>query len=166
MGRFALLVVLTVTVGTSFGDERKDLTRVAVPDDRDKALKVIKEWLDQRGIDVEARKGALVMNKGGVLMNITPLVFSKELDRLRVFAFYHPKDEYKGKKEFEERTTKMNKAQNFLQVFTNDDGDLAIGSNLTFYDELTARHFDAFIDLYVETLKRYVLTEETVKMLK
>ena len=40
------------------------------------------------------------------------------------------------------------------------------GSSLTFYDELTARHFDAFVDAFAQIVKKYGLTEEALKMLK
>ena len=43
---------------------------------------------------------------------------------------------------------------------------LVTASNLTFYDELTAREFDAFLDLFSQVVKMHILTEEAVKMLK
>jgi hypothetical protein len=168
MTKTPLLAVLTVAAAASwaFPEERKDLTRVTVPDNNEAALKVIKAWLDARGIETETRKGVLVMKKLGVLMTLQPIVHKGELDRLRVAAYYHAKEERKGTKELEQLAVKLNRSQNFLQVFVDGDGDLAACSNLTFYDELTARHFDAFVDAFAQIVKRYVLTEEALKMLK
>jgi hypothetical protein len=50
-------------------------------------------------------------------------------------------------------------------VFVNDDGDLAVGGNLTFYDVLSARLFDTYVDAFAQVVTRLVLTEEAVNML-
>jgi hypothetical protein len=79
-------------------------------------------------------------------------------------AYYNPADEFRDKPEFFALVAKANAAQNLLQVFV--DGDVAIGSSLTFVDEFSAKEFDAFADLFVEVVKTYVLTDELVEMLK
>lgn len=168
MNRFALLAILAASVATAatFSDDTKNVTRVTIPDDKEAALQVLQEWLAARGIEVEARKGVLLMRRGGVLQNLIPLVYKGELDRIRVIAFYSAKPEFKGTKELEQLAVKLNRTQNLLQVFVDDEGDLAAGSNLTFYDELTAREFDAFADLFAQIVKGHVLSEEARKMLK
>jgi hypothetical protein len=168
MTRLLMVAALTITILTPCGlaQERKDLTRVVVPDKKEDAIKVLKEWLEARGIDFELRKETFVLKRGGVLMNFTPIVHKGELDRLRVMAFYNAKPEFKGTKEFEQLAVKLNRAQNFLQVWIDDDGDLGAGSNLTFFDELSAHVFDAFIDAFAQIVKQHVLTPEAVKMLK
>ena len=168
MRRMAFLPVLALTVIAigAFAQESKDLTRVVIPDDKEAALGVLKEWLGARGFEVEPRQGLVLMRRGGVLMNLIPIVHKGELDRIRVIVFYNPKEEHKGSKEFEQLAVKLNRSQNFLQIFVDDDGDLGAASNLTFYDELTARVFDAFVDAFAQIVKKYVLTEEALKMLK
>src|SRR5262249_11760346 len=141
-------------------------TKVLVPDEKGAAIKTIKEWLDSRGLDNELRNETLVIRRGGVPINISAIVYKGELDRLRVLAFYTPKDQPKGSKEFEALAMKLNKAQNFLQVFVDGDGDLIAAGNITFFDELTARVFDAYIELFVAVIKQNILTPEAVKMLK
>jgi hypothetical protein len=81
-------------------------------------------------------------------------------------AYYNPADEFRDKPEFFALVAKANAAQNLLQVFVDGDGDVAIGSSLTFVDEFSAKEFDAFADLFVEVVKTYVLTDELVEMLK
>jgi hypothetical protein len=168
VGKHALLAVLILAMGAGRApaEDRPNLSRVVVPDDSKEALKVLKEWLDARGLDVERHKDYLVMRKGGVLMNLTPLVYAHDLDRLRVTALFYPKDEFKKSNEMEQLAAKLNRSQNFMQVFVDNDGILVFGSNLTFYDELTARHFDAFVDAFAQIVKKYGLTEEALKMLK
>jgi hypothetical protein len=168
MRRLLLAGALAITVLTPWGlaEDRKDLTRVIVPDKKEDAIKVLKEWLEARGIAFELRKEIFLLRRGGVLMNITPIVHKGELDRLRVIAFYSPKAEFKGAKELDQLAVKLNRSQNFLQVWLDNDGDLLAGSNLTFFDELSARHFDAFIDAFAQIVKTHVLTPEAVKMLK
>lgn len=167
MRRVVMLAALIVSVSSgALAGQSKDLTRVAVPDEKEAALKAVAEWLQARGIDVETRAAVLVIRKGGVIMNLTPIVHKQELDRLRVSTFYYPKDEFKGTKELEQLAAKLNRAQNFLQVYIDGDGDLSAASNMTFYDELTARHFDAFLDAHAQIVKRWVLTDEALKMLK
>lgn len=159
---FALLL----GAGGTFAADREDLTRVAVPDDPHKALQVIADWLRARGFEVEVREELLFMRRGGVLMNFIPIVNPHELDWIVVIAFYHPKDQFKGTKEFEDLTVKLNRSQNFLRVFVCDDGDLGASSILPFYDELNARVFDSFVDAFAQITGRYVLTEEAREMLK
>jgi hypothetical protein len=168
VGKHALpaVLILAVFAGGASAQDRPNLSRVVVPDDGEAALKVLGEWLDARGIDVEKRKSVLLMRKGGVLMNILPIVNARELDRLRVFAIYSPKDEFKKTNEMEQLAAKLNRSQNFMQVYVDNDGDLVLASNLTFFDELTARHFDAFTDAFAQIVRKYGLTEEALKMLK
>jgi hypothetical protein len=160
------VLALLIAAGGVFAADRDDLTRVVVPDDKPAALQALAEWIKARGFEVQPRKELLVMRREGVLMNLIPIVNEGELDRIRVVAFYYAKDQYKGSKEFEQLAVKLNKSQNFLQVFVTDDGELAAASNLTFFDELSARVFDAFVDAFAQITKRYVLTDEAVTMLK
>ncbi len=168
MGKHALhaVLILAAAAGGAYAEDRQNLSRVILPDDKEAALKALKEWLDARGIDVERHKDVLVIRKAGVLMNILPLVSAHELDRLRVTALFYPKDEFKKTNEMEQLAAKLNRSQNFMQVFVDGDGNLVFSSNLTFYDEITARHFDAFVDAYAQILKKYGLTQEALKMLK
>ena len=168
MRRIALLAVLAITVAAGSGhtDGPKDLTKVIVPDDRATALQVLKDWTTARGFDCELRKDHLVFKRPGLVLNIYPIVNKEGLDRLRVMAFYQPKEEYKGSKELEQVAMKVNRAQNFLQVWVNDDGEFVAGSNLTFYDELTPRLFDAFMDTFAQAVKTFILPDEVVKLLK
>ena len=53
-----------------------------------------------------------------------------------------------------------------VKVYVSSEGDLVALGNLTFYDELTARVFDAFLDAFAQIVKKHVLTEEARKMLK
>jgi hypothetical protein len=152
--------------GRAPAEDRPNLSRVVVPDDSEAALKALKEWLDARGLDVERHKDRLVMRKGRIPIHIVPLVTSHELDRLRMMAFLNPKDEFKKTNEMEVFAAKLNRTQNFMQVFVNNDGMLVLSSNLTFYDELTARHFDAFVDAFVQAVKTHGFSEEALKMLK
>jgi hypothetical protein len=145
---------------------RPDLSRVVIPDDKSAALAALKEWLAARGLEVEDRQGTLLMRRSGVLMNLIAVPTAGELDRIRVITFYNPKDEFKGGKEMEELAVKLNKSQNFFQVFVDDDGDLGAGGSITFVDELTAKVFDAYVDAFAQIVKRYVLTDEAVKLLK
>jgi hypothetical protein len=46
------------------------------------------------------------------------------------------------------------------------DGDVAIGSSLTFVNEFSAKEFDAFADLVVAVVQTYVLTNELVDVLE
>jgi hypothetical protein len=168
MRRIALLAALALTIPAdrAFAEDRRDLTRVVVPDKQEDALRTLKEWLGARGLEVEAHKGLLVMRRGGVLMNLRPVVTKGELDWIRVFAIYSPEDKYKGSKELEQLAVKLNRSQSFLQVFVSDQGDLVAASNLTFYDELTARVFDAFLDAFAQIVKKHILTDEARKILK
>ncbi len=165
MRRIALLAALALPAA-AFAEDRKDLTRVVLPDKEEDALRVLKEWIEARGLAVEAHKGLLVMRRGGVPMNMAPVVNKGELDWIRVYAIYAPQDKYKGTKELEQLATKLNRSQNFLKVFVSSEGNLVALGNLTFYDELTARVFDAFLDAFAQIVKQHVLTAEARKMLK
>ena len=145
---------------------RQDLSKVLVPDDKQAAQLAIKEWLIARGMEVDDRQGNLVMMRAGVLMNLIPIPTAGEIDRIRVSVLFFPKDEFKGTKAFEDLTVKLNKSQNFFQVMVSDEGNLAAAGNITFVDELPAKVFDAYIDAFAQIVKRYVLTEDALKMLK
>ena len=163
---FPAVLAIMVAAGGASAEGREDLTRVVVPDNKEAALLVLKEWLGKRGFEVEARVGLLVMKRERILMNLIPIVEEGGLDLIRVSNVYSPKKEYKGSKEFEQLAVKLNRSQNFLQVYVDDDGNLEAVSNLTFYDELSARVFDSFEDLFIEVVKKYVLTDEALKMLQ
>jgi hypothetical protein len=168
MRRIALLAALALTAAAApaFAEDRRDLTRVVIPDKQEDALRVLKDWLGARGLEVEDHKGFLVLRRGGVPINLIPIVSKGELDWIRAYAIYSPQDKYKGSKEFEQLAAKLNRAQNLLKVFVSEQGDLVVASNLTFYDELTARVFDAFVEAFVQVVKRHILTDEARKMLK
>lgn len=150
----------------AWADDKKDLSRVTLPDDKEAALKTLKEWITARGFEVEDRKTVLLMRRSGVLINLAPIVHKGELDRIRAAVYYSAKDEHKKTKEFEAMAAKLNRAQNFFQVFVDDEGDLCAATNLTFFDEISAKEFDAFVDAVAQIVKRHILTEEAVKMLK
>lgn len=161
------MVALAFLAGGAVALEPRDPTRVIIPDDKEEALKTLKAWLDSRGIECDARKGLIVMRRGGVLMNLVPMVHKGELDRIRVEVYYNPKDEFKKSKEMQDLATKLNAAQNFFQVFIDEsDGDLGVAANLTFVDELTAKLFDAFVDAAAQIVKLHILTPEALKLLK
>ncbi len=167
MRRIALLAALALSAtAAGAATEGRDLSRVVIPDRQEDALRVLKEWLGARGLKVEAHKGFLVLRRGGVPINLMPVVGKGELDWVRAYAIYSPRDKYKGTKEFEQLAAKLNRAQNLLKVFVSEQGDLVVASNLTFYDELTARVFDAFVEAFVQVVKRHVLTDEARKMLQ
>jgi hypothetical protein len=168
MRRIALLAALALAAAAAVAsaEDRRDLSRVVLPDKQEEALRALKEWIEARGITVETHKDLLVLRRGGVTMNVAPVVNKGELDWLRVFAIYAPRDKYKGAKELEQLAVKLNRSQNFLKVFVSSEGNLVALGNLTFYDELTARVFDAFLDAFAQIVKQHVLTEEARKMLK
>jgi hypothetical protein len=65
----------------------------------------------------------------------------------------------------EQLILKLNRSQNFLQIFATDSGNLVAVSNLTFYDEIPAKLFEAFLDLFPRMIRRFVLTDEALRML-
>lgn len=161
----AVAVVAAVAAPWAFTRDDKDLTKLSLPDERPAAAKALHEWATARGLDSEVRNTLVIMRRRGVPINVTPFVQKGELDRLRALTFYTPKAEFKGKAEVEQLAVKLNKAQNFCQVFLDDEGRLNVASNMTFFDEFTAREFDAFMDLFVGVIKEHILTPEAVKLL-
>jgi hypothetical protein len=142
-----------------------DLSRLRVSEDDDGAVQELHRWLTARGMEATVNGGSVVYRRG-LLLNITPLSGEGGVDRLMFRAYYNPAEAFLGKPELLALVAKANAAQNLLQVFIDRDGDVAIGSNLTFVDEFSAKEFDAFADLFVEVVKTYVLTDELVDMLK
>jgi hypothetical protein len=142
-----------------------DLSRLRVSENDDIAVQELHRWLTARGMEASVNGGTVVYRRG-LLLNITPLSGEGGVDRLMFRAYYNPADEFRDKPEFTALVAKANAAQNLLQVFVDGDGDVAIGSSLTFVDEFSAKEFDAFADLFVEVVKSYVLTDELVDMLK
>lgn len=142
-----------------------DLSRLRVSEDDDVAVQELHRWLTARGMEATVNGGSVVYRRG-LLLNITPLSGEGGVDRLMFRAYYNPAEAFLGKPELLALVAKANAAQNLLQVFIDRDGDVAIGSNLTFVDEFSAKEFDAFADLFVEVVKTYVLTDELVDMLK
>lgn len=142
-----------------------DLSRLRVSEDDDVAVQELHRWLTARGMEATVNGGSVVYRRG-LLLNITPLSGEGGVDRLMFRAYYNPAEEFLNKPELVALVAKANAAQNLLQVFIDRDGDVAIGSNLTFVDEFSAKEFDAFADLFVEVVKTYVLTDELVDMLK
>jgi hypothetical protein len=143
-----------------------DLSKITVSDDDKTATTQLLGWLNARGFDASIVNGVLVYRKNGIPLNLTALQGSGELDRILFLSFYSPKDEFKGKPEFLELARKLNIAQNLMQVKVDEDGDLSVTASLTYVDELTAREFDYFTDLFTAVVRQYILTEEAVKMLK
>lgn len=162
-----LAIAAAVAAPWAFSRDEKNLSQVTLPDERAAASKALHEWLTARGIDSEHRSvnTMVILKRSGVPVNITPYVQKGELDRLRAVSFYSAKDEFKGKPEMLQLAVKLNKTQNFCQVSLDDDGHLIVASNMTFFDEFSAREFDAFMDLFVGVIKQYILTPEAVKML-
>lgn len=143
-----------------------DLSRITLADDDKQATAQLLDWLESRGFDASMVNGVLVYRTKGTPLNLTALQGSGELDRIVFLSFYSPTDEARGKPEFYELAQKLNAAQNFLQVKVDEDGDLTITASLTYVDELSAREFDYFVDLYTQVVARYIITDEAVKMLK
>lgn len=81
-------------------------------------------------------------------------------------VLFFPKDEFKGGKELAELAAARNRDQNFLKVYVDAEGKYVIQGNLTFYDELTAHEFDAFLNLYAGVLRKFILTQDALKYLK
>jgi hypothetical protein len=142
-----------------------DLSRLRVSEDDEVAVQELHGWLTARGMEATIN-GASVVYRRGLLLNITPLSGEGGVDRLMFRAYYNPAEQFLNKPELLALVAKANAAQNLLQVFIDRDGDVAIGSNITFVDEFSAKEFDAFADLFVEVVKTYVLTDELVDMLK
>lgn len=164
---FAVALAVTMAAGPARAGEAKNLSHVTIPDDQAQAAKALHDWLEARGIDCQVRSDNIVqLSKDGITINVLPLVTRKELDRLRVFVMYVPKKEYQGSKELEQLVAKQNTAQNFFQVFLDTKGRFVAASNLTFYDDLSSRLFDSFMDAYVVVLRRFILTPEALKLLK
>ncbi len=152
--------------GGAAASAAKDLSKLLVPDDRKAAVQALKTWLTARGFDCnENENGESLQFKRGVLLNIFPLVQKGGLDRLLMAAYYTPEAEYKGSEELKQLAARTNQAQNLLRVYVTTDGYLGISGNLTFYDELTARVFDAFVDEAVTYIRRDILSDNAVKKL-
>jgi hypothetical protein len=148
------------------GSAPKDLSKLLVPDDRKAAVQALKAWLHARGFDCKEHKsGESLQFKRGVLLNIFPLVQNGGLDRLLMVAYYAPEEEYKGSEELKKLAARTNEAQNLLRVYVTTDGYLGVSGNLTFYDELTARVFDAFVDEMSTIIRRDILSDAAVKKL-
>jgi hypothetical protein len=142
-----------------------DLSRARLSEDDEVAVQELHRWLTARGMEATVNGGSVVYRRG-LLLNITPLSGEGGVDRLMFRAYYNPAEQFLNKPELLALVAKANAAQNLLQVFIDRDGDVAIGSNLTFVDEFSAKEFDAFADLFVEVVKTYVMTDELVDMLK
>jgi hypothetical protein len=142
-----------------------DLSRITLADDNKKASTQVFDWLKARGFDTSIVNGVIVYRTKGVPLNITVLQGKAELDRLVFLLAYTPKDEFTGKPELRELAGKLNNRQNLMQVKVNDDGELCLTASLTFVDELSAREFDYFVDLYTAVVGEYILTEEALRML-
>lgn len=147
------------------GEPATDLSRLRLSEDDDVAVRELHHWLTSRGMEASIN-GASVVYRRGLLLNITPLSGQGGVDRLMFRAYYNPADDFRDKPELAALAGKANAAQNLVQVFIDGDGDVAIGSSLTFVDEFAAKEFDAFADLFIEVVKTYVLTDELVGMLK
>ena len=102
----------------------------------------------------------------GFKIGILPIVHEGELDRLRIYCAFIPKDEYQGSKEMIALADKLNKSQNLMQVVIDVNGNLFLASNLTFYDEFTAREFDAFVALFRELVRREIGRPESRELLR
>ena len=155
-----------IAAGREPSDDAKSLARLTVPDEKGAAAKAVQEWLIARGLDCEVKDGNLRYKKDGITFIIEPIVGEKRLDRLLVSAIYDPKDEFKDSKDLDELAALQNRSQNFLRVFIQENRTLLASCNLTFYDELTAREFDAFVEQFVSVLREFVVTKESAKILK
>jgi hypothetical protein len=157
------LLVSASELGTAAGP---DLSKIKVSDDDKAATSQLLGWLNARGFDASMVNGVLVYRTKGMPLNLTALQGTGELDRIVFLSFFSPKDEFKGEPEFVELARKLNNAQNFTQVKVDADGDSTVTASLTYVDELSAREFDYFVDLFTAVVRQYILTEETLKMLK
>ena len=142
------------------------LGKITVSDDDKTATTQLLGWLNARGFDASMVNDVLVYRTKGMPLNLTALQGTGELDRIVFLTYFSPKDEFKGKPEMVELARKLNNAQNFVQVKVDGDGDLTVTGSLTYVDELSAREFDYFVDLFTAVVRQYVLTDEAVKMLK
>ncbi|HZF17203.1 MAG TPA: YbjN domain-containing protein [Steroidobacteraceae bacterium] len=161
------IAVALVLIAPAFADAAKvDLSKVVLSDDDKVATSQLLEWLQARSFDASMVSNVLVYRTKGVPLNITALQGSGELDRIVFLSYYSPTPEAKGKPEFVELARKLNSSQNFMQVKVDEDGDLAITASLTYVDEISAREFDYFVDLFTAVMSRYILTDEALKMLQ
>ncbi len=119
MKRFMVAVAVAAAIAAprAYTHDEKTLTKLSLPDERPAAAKALHEWATARGLDSELRNTLVITRRRGVPVNITPYVQKGELDRLRALTFYTPKAEFKGKPVVEQLAVKLNKAQNFCQVF-------------------------------------------------
>jgi len=154
------------TAGATAGAASPDVERLTLPDSSEEALKTLKEWFDARDIESKLRKTVIILQRHGISINIRPLVYDQELDRLRFTSYYLVKKEFKKKPALQKAAARLNSSQNLLQVFVNPHHELTIGGNLSFYDEFSAAEFDAYIELYTGVIKRHILDNEVRKMLK
>lgn len=150
---------------TDPADSKRSLDRVVVPNNVSGAAGAILDWLTSRAIDCE-RVGDNVVLRQGFKIGILPIVHEGELDRLRIYCAFIPKDEYQGSKEMIALADKLNKSQNLMQVVIDVNGNLFLASNLTFYDEFTAREFDAFVALFRELVRREIGRPESRELLR
>jgi hypothetical protein len=100
MNPFGMSALLVIAFGTGQmqANDSMDLRHVRVPDDQVAAADTLCDWLCARGYDCQRNKNTLFFRRG-LVINVLPLVYKGELDRLRVTALYVPKDEFKGSAE-------------------------------------------------------------------
>lgn len=173
MRTFIQLIPFLVAFFGAFSDEfateargQATLAQLTVPDDEMAAANALQEWITKRGFECELRSDTVVLTHQRVLINLYPITSEDELDRLQVATFYFPKDEYRGTEEFRQLAHRLNVEQNMLRVFVDDEGDLAIVGNMTFVDTFEAKEYDYYLDLYSAVIKRYILTEDSLKYLQ
>jgi len=162
----ATAVALVLLAPAAGHTEKVDLSKLALSDDDKVATSQLLEWLQARGFDASMINNVLVYRTKGMPLNLTALQGSGELDRIVFLSYYSPTEEAKGKPEFFELARKLNSSQNFMQVKVDEDGDLTITASLTYVDEISAREFDYFVDLFTAVMSRYILTDEALKLLQ
>ena len=126
----------------------------------------IHKWLTARGFESKLANNVVLYTHNGILTNLFPIATEDEIDRVQVAAFYYPKDEYRKSPELEQLATMLMKNQNMLRVFVDNEGDLAITGNITYVNTLSAKEFDGYLNLFAAVVRKYILTEESLKFLK
>ncbi len=144
----------------------KAVPPLKLPNDQAEAAKALEGWLKGQGIECERTENTVRYRHNGVLVNILPSVYEGELDRLMVTVYYSAFDEFAGTQALRGLAADRNAAQNFLRVFVDDDGYFAASGNMTFFDEFSAKEYQAYMNLFSVVIRDHVLTEAALKMLK
>ncbi len=166
---FAALALAAAGAGRAADSKKlefKSLSRVTLPKEKGPALKALMDWLDARELEARLQNDRVVLKRGGLVYNLVPLGIKDGIDRLWVFAVFLPRDDFRGSPDLERQAMRINRVQNLFQVYINASGELIVSGNITFCDELSARVFDRYLDLFAAALRQQVLTPDMLKMIK